>query len=187
MTSDAVTADLTEHQPLYCYRHPDRETWVRCGRCDQPICLKCAMQGPVGMRCKSCGKPTRDALSSMTPVQMLIADGLATAAGLLIGYLAMQFGWFVIVLGFFAGRFTVDALDRAIGMKRGPLMLALVVAGLLLGSLLGGTIALWGYWREIQAIAGEPSIGFDVVMVQQIPQILIATVAAIAGAVARLR
>ena len=187
MTTDAVSTDLSETQPLYCYRHPDRETWVRCGRCDQPICMQCAMQGPVGMRCKTCGKPVRDAFTSMTARQILISVGLATVAGLLVGYLAMQFGWFVLVLGFFAGRFTVDALDHTIGMKRGPRILALVVAGLFVGSLVGGGFGVWSLWREMSALTDATSVPFDVFAMPLIPEILIAAGAAIAGAYLRLR
>jgi hypothetical protein len=187
MTSDAVTAELTEPQPLHCYRHPDRETWVRCGRCDQPICTKCAMQGPVGMRCKSCGKPVRDALSSMTAVQVVVVLGLTIGAGLLVGFLAMQFGWFVLLLGFFAGRFTIDALDHTIGMKRGPRMMALVIGGLLVGSLVGGGIGVWWLWREVTALGDAGSLPFDVFVVPLVPQILMALGATITGAYLRLR
>jgi hypothetical protein len=187
MTSDAATAELTEPQPLHCYRHPDRETWVRCGRCDQPICMNCAMQGPVGMRCKSCGKPARDALASMTALQVVAVLGVTLGAGLLVGYLAMQFGWFVLLLGFFAGRFTVDALDHTIGMKRGPRMLALVVVGLLAGSLVGGGIGVWWLWREVTALGDAGSLPFDVFLVRLVPQILMALGATITGAYLRLR
>src|SRR4029078_13699643 len=95
--SPAAPATRPEPLPLHCYRHPDRETYVRCGRCDQPICMGCAMQGPVGMRCKMCGKPARDALDSMRPSQVAIA--LAGAGGLsaVVGYVGAQFGWFMIV------------------------------------------------------------------------------------------
>ena len=60
VTTEGTLTSATEADPpaLYCYRHPDRETWVRCGRCDQPICSRCAMQGPVGFRCRECGRST---------------------------------------------------------------------------------------------------------------------------------
>ena len=127
--STAVTADLTEPRPLNCYRHPERETFVRCGRCDQPICMGCAMQGPVGLRCKTCGKPARDALASLRLSQ--VAIGLLVAAGLsaVVGYFGAQFGWFMIVVGFFAGSVIAEALDRTIGIKRGPRILAIAVTG----------------------------------------------------------
>jgi rhomboid protease GluP len=40
--------------PMYCYRHPDRETLLRCGRCDRPICAECQVRHPVGIRCPEC-------------------------------------------------------------------------------------------------------------------------------------
>ncbi|WP_028655874.1 rhomboid family intramembrane serine protease [Nocardioides sp. J54] len=37
-----------------CYRHPDRETWVRCQRCERPICPDCMNDAAVGFQCPSC-------------------------------------------------------------------------------------------------------------------------------------
>lgn len=37
--------------PPTCYRHPDRETWVRCTRCDRPICPDCMRPAAVGFQC----------------------------------------------------------------------------------------------------------------------------------------
>jgi membrane associated rhomboid family serine protease len=38
----------------YCYRHPDRETYVRCVRCDRPICPDCMHSAAVGFQCTDC-------------------------------------------------------------------------------------------------------------------------------------
>ena len=44
---------------LRCYRHPDRETYVRCSECDRPICPDCMTMAPVGIRCpEHSGKAT---------------------------------------------------------------------------------------------------------------------------------
>jgi membrane associated rhomboid family serine protease len=43
-----------------CYRHPNRETNVKCSRCGRPICPDCMYDSPVGMRCPECaGQRTR--------------------------------------------------------------------------------------------------------------------------------
>lgn len=34
-----------------CYRHPNRETYVRCQRCDRPICPDCQIPAAVGVQC----------------------------------------------------------------------------------------------------------------------------------------
>lgn len=42
-----------------CVNHRKRETWVRCGKCGDPICPKCMIQTPVGVRCKECAQVRR--------------------------------------------------------------------------------------------------------------------------------
>jgi membrane associated rhomboid family serine protease len=37
-----------------CYRHPGRETYIRCQRCDRPICPDCMRDASVGFHCPSC-------------------------------------------------------------------------------------------------------------------------------------
>jgi membrane associated rhomboid family serine protease len=37
-----------------CYRHPRRETLLRCTRCDRAICPDCMREAPVGHRCPEC-------------------------------------------------------------------------------------------------------------------------------------
>ncbi len=37
-----------------CYRHPDRETYIRCQRCERPICPACMNPAPVGYQCPEC-------------------------------------------------------------------------------------------------------------------------------------
>src|SRR5690349_19348609 len=47
MSESPVTAPV-------CYRHPARETYVRCTRCDRPICPDCMNEASVGHQCPEC-------------------------------------------------------------------------------------------------------------------------------------
>ncbi|HEX5542004.1 MAG TPA: rhomboid family intramembrane serine protease [Micromonospora sp.] len=37
-----------------CYRHTSRESWVRCTRCERPICPDCMNEASVGHQCPEC-------------------------------------------------------------------------------------------------------------------------------------
>lgn len=37
-----------------CYRHPERESHIRCQRCERPICPDCMTEAAVGFQCPGC-------------------------------------------------------------------------------------------------------------------------------------
>ncbi|MER5861774.1 rhomboid family intramembrane serine protease [Kitasatospora sp. NPDC002040] len=42
------------HRLPGCYRHPERETGIACGRCGRPICPECMVSASVGFQCPEC-------------------------------------------------------------------------------------------------------------------------------------
>jgi len=67
MTTAPVPGPAPEGDIWYCYRHPDRESGVRCRRCGRPICPSCMITAPVGFQCPSCvrGSPAVRPLRSL--------------------------------------------------------------------------------------------------------------------------
>jgi len=157
MTSDTASLDLPADDDgrMFCYRHPDRETWVRCGRCDQPICTRCAMQGPVGFRCKECGKLKNDPMTSFTPTQLLLGGLMAIAGGAIVAFIGGQLGFFTIIIGFFGGGLIADIVMRFTGYKRGPVMVTLLLGGIALGTLLGVAGEFWLTNQQIAAAMAD--------------------------------
>lgn len=47
-------AQPQEPMALACYRHPDRGTFIRCQRCERPICGDCMISAAVGFQCPEC-------------------------------------------------------------------------------------------------------------------------------------
>ncbi len=106
---------------MQCARHPQVETFVRCGKCDQPICPSCMVAGPVGVRCRDCSRQNLDAIMRGSPRQYLLAAVWAFGSALLLGWLThVSFFWFWLggVYGYAVGEATL----RGGGRKRGLAM-----------------------------------------------------------------
>lgn len=46
--------DSARNSDNYCYRHPDRESYILCQRCGRTICPQCQTQASVGVHCPEC-------------------------------------------------------------------------------------------------------------------------------------
>ena len=62
MTTDA----FQRNRDNFCYRHPDRQSFVLCQRCLRTVCPECQTQAPVGVICPEC---LRDQQKAQTPAQ----------------------------------------------------------------------------------------------------------------------
>ncbi|MFT4210400.1 MAG: rhomboid family intramembrane serine protease [Microbacterium sp.] len=61
-----TTPEFTRNRENYCYRHPDRQSFVLCQRCLRTICPECQTQAAVGVICPECMAEQR---REQTPAQ----------------------------------------------------------------------------------------------------------------------
>ncbi|MFG1998139.1 rhomboid family intramembrane serine protease [Spirillospora sp. NPDC048911] len=54
MSTDPTPSSGADTPVPTCYRHPGRETYVRCTRCDRYICPECMRDAAVGHQCVEC-------------------------------------------------------------------------------------------------------------------------------------
>ncbi|MDQ1130003.1 rhomboid family intramembrane serine protease [Microbacterium sp. SORGH_AS_0888] len=61
-----TTPEFTRNRENYCYRHPDRQSFVLCQRCLRTICPECQTPAAVGVICPECMAEQR---REQTPAQ----------------------------------------------------------------------------------------------------------------------
>jgi membrane associated rhomboid family serine protease len=79
-----------------CYRHPDREAYIRCQRCDRFICPDCMRPAAVGFQCPECikqgAKETRSgrtAYGGLRPTDASVTSGVLIALNVAV-WIAIQ-------------------------------------------------------------------------------------------------
>ncbi|MFJ6651756.1 rhomboid family intramembrane serine protease [Microbacterium sp. NPDC091313] len=60
------TDEFQRNRDNFCYRHPDRQSFVLCQRCLRTICPECQTQAAVGVICPECLKEQQ---ATRTPAQ----------------------------------------------------------------------------------------------------------------------
>ena len=74
MSTPAPQAEIDSE---YCYRHPDRQSFIHCQRCGRTICPQCQTQAAVGVQCPECVREGRQQLAASRPglLSRLIGSG----------------------------------------------------------------------------------------------------------------
>ena len=121
-------------ETTYCKRHPSAESNIACGRCGDPICPRCMVHGPVGVRCPDCGRSRPTPTFDVTPAFMARGIGAGVGVAVICGvsfaaatylsyqYLPDSFSRFigpilVAALGYLIGQAVSLATNRKRGMK----------------------------------------------------------------------
>jgi hypothetical protein len=111
-----------------CTYHPSVMTRLRCSRCGKPICPRCGVRTPVGLRCPECagvrGLPTYRTSSDAMAKSVAIGVVVAGLVGIIWGFIPDWNFYLALLLGFSVA----EAMALAAKGKRGA---DLQVAGVL--------------------------------------------------------
>ena len=109
-------------EPVYCLRHRQTETGLRCARCEDPICPECMVQAAVGHLCPSCVSWERNPVGQVATSRLLLALASGMGAGILLAVavtvLTQALGGFFglimwAVVGFLIGQVVQIAANRS--------------------------------------------------------------------------
>ncbi len=135
-----ITED--EEFELFCYRHPDRSTALRCYTCNRPICSACTNKTPVGYICSECKYKAEEKFFTASKLDYVLAAIVSFVLSLIAGAIVVRLGsgFFLILIIFFVGGavggFIGKLTHRVIGGRRGryipPLVAAMVILGVVI-------------------------------------------------------
>jgi tetratricopeptide (TPR) repeat protein len=136
---------------LYCANHPSAETVLRCNRCSKPICTRCAVQTPVGYRCKECVGQQQAVFYTGGAVDYVIGAVIALVLGGVASYLMTLLGaWFIaLILGPAIGIGIAEVVRLAVRRRRSRYLWLVVGGAILVSALPVLLIALTSLWSLI--------------------------------------
>jgi hypothetical protein len=143
---------------LFCYRHSNRSTSLRCYKCNKPICSECAVKTPVGYLCPDCQRKAEDTFFNSKPTDYFLAALVALPLSLLAGWLVVRFsgGIFIILLFVFAGGavggFIARMAKKVIGNRRGRYIPYVVAASIVIG------VVFWAWPWLLFLLAGNAGV-----------------------------
>lgn len=143
--------EQTLDETTYCAVHPDRETGLRCNKCDRLMCGECAVATPVGYRCKQCVRQVEDRFYNMQVGDYAIIFTLVAALSAVAGFLVSMFGFIFIwlILAFPIGAFIAGVPTRFLERKSGRYKAQVGVGALVIGAFFGAATRMFLRYNEL--------------------------------------
>jgi hypothetical protein len=131
---------------MYCANHPNVETMLRCNRCGKPICTRCAVQTPVGYRCKECVGRQQAVFYTGGMLDYAIGAAIALVLGGVAAFLMSRLGFwfFALILGAPIGIAIAEVVRLAVRRRRSKYLWLVVAGGMLVGALPALLLSLLG-------------------------------------------
>ena len=130
---------------MTCANHPNETTFVRCGRCDKPICVRCMVDTPaVGGR--DCAR-NRTHLSESTPGQVVLAFVAATCVAIPAGFVMTHIPIFILGAAIY-GALVGEVALRAGKRRRSVAMQVAAGLAAFIGAVVGSPL----FWAALALV-----------------------------------
>ncbi len=127
----------------YCALHPERDTELRCNRCERYMCVDCAKRTPVGYTCRGCVRSHENKFFEGTSLDYAIVAAVSLIGGAIAAFVTTLLGG-ILLLGIFIapalGGATAQIALQATSRRRGRYSGGICAAGLLAGGLAAGLL-----------------------------------------------
>jgi hypothetical protein len=144
--SSIQTTPAPVEEKTFCAMHPDRETSLRCNKCERYMCPDCAVLTPVGYRCKQCVRQIEDKFFTGTQSDYGLIFAACFGLTLLGGVVISFIGLFLILIFLLAipaaGGISEVAL-RLVQRRRGRQSAYVAAAGAFIGGALAWPVYLF--------------------------------------------
>lgn len=134
--TDNTHEPMTEDEIHYCAVHPERDTELRCNRCNRYMCIKCAVRTPVGYTCKECVRGHEDKFFQGTELDYLIVGVIAFFGGAIgAGIIGLVGGFIYLtfilspIIGGTVGQLALSLTGRRRGRLTGYVCAGSLIAG----------------------------------------------------------
>lgn len=122
------------------------DTRLKCNDCEQPVCPKCMVQCPVGVRCKTCSPAAKTSSSGdLNPVMMIKVVCLSFIASFLISFaetavmmvmpICLLCGVTAAVTGYFSGKLIYKIANPSDGKQLVPFLIIPLILGFIVNPL----------------------------------------------------
>ncbi|QEE62464.1 rhomboid family intramembrane serine protease [Salinibacterium sp. dk2585] len=94
----------------YCYRHPDRQSFILCQRCGRTVCPECQTQAPVGVHCPECVREHQASAPRRKPAVVTAINRARRGEGAVVTYSILGLTVLVYLLQLVTGGVVTNAL-----------------------------------------------------------------------------
>lgn len=143
--------------PTYCHNHPTVETALRCNKCGEYICPKCAVHTPTGYSCRSCIQSQQKVFDNSNPLDAVFAVAVAGALSFIGSLLVGIAGYFTLFLAPLAGIVIGEAVRLVTKKRRSKKVFRMVLIATIVGAL---PLLLFNLIIMLLSLTGGSGVGF---------------------------